>query len=63
VNRYKNIEIIPHVLSYHHRQRLNFNNNISNRMPTYIWRWTTLLKDNLIEEEIMKEIKKIFRVQ
>jgi hypothetical protein len=27
-------------------------------MPTYMWRWNnTLLKDNLIEEEIKKEIK------
>jgi exonuclease III len=27
LNRYKNIEIIPCILSDHHRQRMNFNNN------------------------------------
>jgi hypothetical protein len=35
LNRYKNIEKIPCFLSDHHGLRLNFNNNINNRKPTY----------------------------
>jgi exonuclease III len=31
LNRYKNIEIIPCILSNHHGLRLIFNNNINNR--------------------------------
>jgi exonuclease III len=34
LNRYKNIEIIPYILSDHHGLRLIFNNNIKNRKPT-----------------------------
>jgi exonuclease III len=34
LNIYKNIEIIPYMLSYHHKIKLIFNNNISNRKPT-----------------------------
>jgi hypothetical protein len=34
LNRYKKIEIIPWILSYHHGLRLIFNNNINNRKPT-----------------------------
>jgi hypothetical protein len=58
LKRYKNIEIIPCILSDHHRQRLIFNNNINDRKPTYTWKLNnTLLKDNLVKEEIKKEIK------
>jgi hypothetical protein len=38
LNRYKNIEIIPYILSDHHRLKLIFNNNISNRKPTFMWK-------------------------
>jgi hypothetical protein len=38
LNRYKKFEIIPCILSYHHRLRLTFNNNINNRKPTYTWK-------------------------
>jgi hypothetical protein len=38
LNRYKNIEIIPCILSDHHGLRLIFNNNINNRKPTYTWK-------------------------
>ena len=31
LNRYKNIEIVPCILSHHHGLRLIFNNNINNR--------------------------------
>jgi hypothetical protein len=48
----KKIEIIPCILSDHHRLKLVFNNNINNRKPTY-----TLLNGNLDKEEIKKEIQ------
>jgi hypothetical protein len=34
LNRYKNIEIVPCILSDHHGLRLIFNNNINNRKGT-----------------------------
>jgi exonuclease III len=37
LNRYKNIEIIPCILSDHHGLRLIFNNNINKRKPTFVW--------------------------
>jgi len=37
LNRYKNIEIVPCILSDHHGLRLIFNNNISNRKLTFMW--------------------------
>jgi exonuclease III len=61
LNRYKNIEINPHILSDHHGLRLIFNNNINNRKPTYTGKLNnTLLNDNLVKEEIKKEIKNFF---
>jgi hypothetical protein len=55
LNRYKNIEIIPCVLSDHHGLRLIFKNIINNRKPTYTWKLkNTLLNDNLVKEEIKK---------
>ena len=58
LNRYKNIEIIPCILSDHHRLRLIFNNSINNRKPTFTWKLNnTLLNDTLVKEEIKKEIK------
>jgi exonuclease III len=57
LNRYKNIEIIPCILSDHHRLRLIFKNNINNRKPTLTWKLNnTLLNDNLVKEERKKEI-------
>jgi hypothetical protein len=35
INRCKNVEIIPCILSDHHGLRMIFNNNINNRKPTY----------------------------
>jgi hypothetical protein len=35
LHKYKNIEIIPCILSDHHGLRLIFNNNINNRKPTF----------------------------
>ena len=57
LNRYKNIEIIPCILSDHHGLRLIFNNIINNTKPTFTWKLNnTLLSDNLVKEEIKKEI-------
>jgi hypothetical protein len=58
LNGYKNIEIVPCILSDHHGLRLIFNNKINNRKST--WRWklnNTLLNDTLVKEGIKKEIK------
>jgi exonuclease III len=38
LNRYKNIEITPCILSDYHGLRLIFNNNIKNRKSTYMWK-------------------------
>ena len=58
LHRYKNIEIIPCMLSDHHGLRLIFNNNINNRKPTFMWKLNnTLLNDSLVKDEIKKEIK------
>jgi hypothetical protein len=58
LNRYKNIEIVPCILSDHHGRRLIFNNNINNTKPTLTWKLNnTLLNENLGKEEIKKEIK------
>jgi hypothetical protein len=58
LNRLKNIEIIPCILSQHHGLRLIFNNNINNKKPTLTWKLNnTLLNDKLVKEEIKKEIK------
>jgi hypothetical protein len=56
--RYKNIEIVPCILSEHHGLRLIFNNNINNKKPTFTWKLNnTLLNDTLVKEGIKKEIK------
>jgi hypothetical protein len=53
LNRYKKIEIIPFILSYHHDLRLVFNNSKNYRKPTYMWKlYKSLLNDNLVREEI-----------
>jgi hypothetical protein len=58
LNRYKKIEIIPCILSDHHGLRLVFNSNKNNRNPTCTWKLkNALLNDNLVKEEIKKEIK------
>ena len=58
LHRYKNIEIIPCILSDQHRLKLIFNNNINNRKPTFTWKlYNLLLKDSLVKDEIKKEIK------
>jgi hypothetical protein len=58
LNRYKNIEIVPCLLSDHHGLRLIFNNNIKNRKPTFTCKLNnTLLNDTLVKEGMKKELK------
>ena len=58
LNIYKKIEIIPCILSDHHRLRLIFNNNINNEKLIFMWKMNnTLLNDTLLKEGIKKEIK------
>jgi hypothetical protein len=60
LNRYKNTEIIPCILSDHHGLRLIFNNKINNRKPTFTWKLkNTLLNDTLDTEGEKKEIKDV----
>ena len=60
LKRSKNIEIIQFNLSDHHGLRLIFNNNINKRKPTFTWKLNNpLLNDNLVKEEIKKEIKDV----
>jgi hypothetical protein len=63
LNRYQKatdtkIEIIKCTISDHHGLRLFLNTNKNNRKHTYTWKLNnTLLNDNLVKEEIKKEIK------
>ena len=58
LNRYKNIEIVPFILSDHHGLRLIFNINISNRKPTSTGKLNnTLLNDTLVKEGQKKKLK------
>ena len=55
LNRYKNIEIIPCILSDHHGLRLIFSNNINIRKPTFTCNQNnTLFNDTLVKEQIKK---------
>jgi hypothetical protein len=58
LNRYKKTELIPCTLSDHHGLRLVLNTNKNNRKYKYTWKLNNaLLNDNLVKEEIKKEIK------
>jgi hypothetical protein len=62
LNRHKKTEIIPYTLSDHHRLRLVLNTNKNNGKHTHTHTHTrklnnALVNDNLIKEEIKKEIK------
>ena len=57
LNRYKEIGIIPCILSNHHGLRLAVNNDKNNREPTYTWKLNNVLLNTLEKEEIRKEIK------
>jgi hypothetical protein len=49
INKYKKIEIIPCILSNHQGLRWVFNNNKNNGKPTYTWKLSTALLDNLVK--------------
>jgi hypothetical protein len=52
LNRYKNIESVPCILSDNHGLRLIFNNTINNRKPTLTWKLNnTLLNDTWSRKE------------
>lgn len=58
LNRYKKIEIMPCILSDHHRLKLDFNNR-NNKKPTISWKLNkSLLNDLWMRKEIKKEILK-----
>jgi hypothetical protein len=58
LDRYKNIEIFPCILSEYHGLRLIFNNNINNGVPTFMSKLNhSLLNDTLVKEGIRKNIK------
>jgi hypothetical protein len=55
LNRLKNIEIVPCMLSDHHGLRLLFNNKINDRKLTFTWKLNnTILNDTLVKDEIKK---------
>jgi hypothetical protein len=63
LNQCKKIELIPCILSDYHGIRPVFNNNKNNIKPTYTWKLNNyLLNENLVKEEIKKEIKDFFRI-
>jgi hypothetical protein len=52
LNRYKNIEIVPCIISDHPGLRLLFDNNMNNRKPTFTWKLnSTLINDPLVKED------------
>ena len=64
LKRYKIIEIIPSILSDHHGLRLIFNNNISNRKPTFRWKLKTTKKMHPVPhstEMLAKKKEKTFK--
>jgi hypothetical protein len=60
LNIYKNIEIVPCILSDNHGLKLIFKTNINNRKPTFTLKLNnTLLNDTLVKEGRDKERKKL----
>ena len=55
LKRYRKTEIIPCILTDHHKLKLDFNNNRNNRKPTNSWKLNnSLLYDYWVKAEIMK---------
>ena len=63
LNRNKNIEIIPCILSDHHGLRLIFNNCINNRKPTFTWKLNNIISTQwcLGQEWNKERNKRLFR--
>ena len=60
VNKYKEIEILPCLLSDHFGVRVVFSSKKNDRKPTYTRKLNkTLLNDTLVKEERMNEIKEV----
>ena len=57
LNRYKNIEIVPCILSDQHGLRLIFNNSINNRKPTFTWKLNNTLFNDTSGQGRNEEIK------
>jgi hypothetical protein len=59
LNSYKNIEIVPCILSDHHSLRINFNNIVNNRKPKFTWKLNNTLFNGRKgqEKKMKKEIK------
>jgi hypothetical protein len=58
LNRYKNTENMPCILSDHHRLRLISNNIKNNRKPTFTWKLNnTLLNDTVVKKEIKDSLE------
>jgi hypothetical protein len=65
LNKYYKTEIIPCILSDHHRLRTKAGlyNNKDNRKPTKTWKLNSaLLNDNVVKNEIKKKKIKTFRI-
>jgi hypothetical protein len=57
LHRYKNIKIIPCILSDHHGLRLIFNNSINNRKPTFTSKLNNILLDDSLGKDEIKKLK------
>ena len=62
LNRYKNVEIFPCILSDHHGLRLIFNNNINNGKPTFTWKMNKSSQRYLGQGRNKERNKRLFRV-
>jgi exonuclease III len=57
LNRYKNIEIIPCIISDHQGLRMIFNNCINNGKPTFTYKMNNTLLNNTLAKEEIKKLK------
>ena len=57
LNIYKNIKIVPCILSDHHGLRLIFNNSINNRKEAFMWKLNNSLLNDTLVQKITKKLK------
>jgi hypothetical protein len=63
LSKYKEIEIIPCILSDHNALKLDLNNKNSSKNHTNNWRLnSTWLNDEWVTDEIKEEIKRFLEV-
>ena len=61
LNKFKKIQIISSIFSYHNSMKLKINNRRKVGKFTNMWKWNnTLLNNQLVKEEIKREIQKYF---